>query len=283
MHVIVPRVELAEIVFRFRLVSKIAWEGGQGLDRGEVRLDVRVIIGRARSAEQLWDTEFLEVGDGRARAHLGAAVTERLGPSLSGLIQQAFVDQTVIPQGLHLIADQLGADAPGDVFAAPMIEQTVQVQEDAWLPSMQIGDVPIPQLVGAVDPVCVGCGPIPTLDGLPPAWAIAVQRSFVLPNGHMRHIRRYGACMQGQSQFPTTGIGVFRRLDQRDDSRSLASREGIIRTGPTHSLQRGDQGGKRLDRSLPTLNGAWRQAQHFACPESLGVPPAGAFGLGSGT
>ena len=125
-HVVVPWVELAEISFGFNLVSKVAWEGGQSLDRGEVRLDVRVIIGRARSAEQLWDAEFLEVGDGRARAHLSATVAERFGPSLSGLIQQALVDQAVIPQGLHLIADQPGTDAPGDVFAAPMVEQAVQ-------------------------------------------------------------------------------------------------------------------------------------------------------------
>ena len=150
MHVVVPGVELAEIDLGFGLVSKVARKGGMGFDGGKVRLDVRVVIGCARSAEQLLDAELLEVGDRRVRAHLGAPVAERLGPSVSGLVQQAFVDQAVIPQGLHLGTDQVRADAPSDVFAAPMVEQAVQVQKDTWFPGMQIGDVPIPQLIGCV-------------------------------------------------------------------------------------------------------------------------------------
>ena len=195
MHVVVPGIELVEILFGFGLAGEVTREGRMGLDSGKVRLDVRVVIGRARSAEQLWDAEFSEVGGRRVRAHLGTPVAERLGPKASRLIQQAFVDQPVIPQGLHLIADQPGADVPGDVLATPMIEQAVQVQEDIWLPGMKIGDVPVPQLIGTVDPVCIRCSP--TLRDLPPAWTIAVQRPFVLPNGHVRDISGCGACLQG--------------------------------------------------------------------------------------
>jgi len=145
MHIVVPRIELVEIGFGFSLARKVTREGRMGLDGSKVRLDVRVVIGRARSAEQLWDAEFPEVGGRRVRAHLGPPVAERLGPGVSRVIQQTFVDQAVIPQGLHLIADQPGADVPGDVLAAPMVEQAVQVQEDVWLPGMKIGDVPVPQ------------------------------------------------------------------------------------------------------------------------------------------
>ena len=122
-------------------------------------------------------------------------------------------------QGLHLIADQPGADVPGDVLAAPVVKQAVQVQEDVWLLGMKIGDVPIPQLLGAVDPVCIRCSS--TLKDLAPAWAITVHSSFVLPNGHMRDVNRRGARLQGQSQVPAAGIGVFGRPDQRDDGRRL--------------------------------------------------------------
>jgi len=129
MHVVVPGIELVEIVFGFSLVSKVTWEDRMGFDGSKVRLDVRVVIGRARSAEQLWDAEFPEVGGRRVRAHLGTPVAERLGPDTSGLIQQSFVDQAVVPQGLHLIAAQAGADVPGDVFAAPVVEQAVQYKK----------------------------------------------------------------------------------------------------------------------------------------------------------
>ena len=117
MQVVVPGIELVEVVFGFGMVRKVTWEGRMSLDGSKVRLNVWVVIGRARSAEQLWDAEFPEVGGRRVRAHLGTAVTKRLGPGVSRLIQQTFVDQAVIPQGLHLIADQPGADVPGNVLA----------------------------------------------------------------------------------------------------------------------------------------------------------------------
>jgi hypothetical protein len=141
MHIVVPRIELAEVIFRFSLGCKVTWEGWLSFDSGEVRLDVGIVVGCARPTEQLWDAEFPEVSGGRVRSHLSAAVAERGGPGISGLIQQAFVDQAVIPQGLDLGADQVRADAPGDVLAAPMIEQAVQVAEDMGLAGMQVGDI----------------------------------------------------------------------------------------------------------------------------------------------
>ena len=50
MHVIVPRVELAEIVFSLSQGRKVTGEGGLGFDGGEVGLDVGVVVGRARPA-----------------------------------------------------------------------------------------------------------------------------------------------------------------------------------------------------------------------------------------
>ena len=45
MHVVIPRIELAEVVFGFGLARKAAWEDRMGFDGSKVRLDVRVVIG----------------------------------------------------------------------------------------------------------------------------------------------------------------------------------------------------------------------------------------------
>ena len=158
MHLVVPGIELVEVILGRGLVGKVTGKHGLGLDRRKVGFDVRIVIGRAWPTEELLDAQFLEVGLGRVRAHLGAAIAERLGPRAGGLIQQVFVDQAVIPQRLHAGARQLGPDEPSDVFAAPVIEQAIEIEEDAALQRMEIGDIPVPELVGAVHPVRIRRG-----------------------------------------------------------------------------------------------------------------------------
>ena len=76
MHVVVPRIELAEVAFGDGRVGKETGEDRLSLDGRKVRFDVGIVVGGAWSAEQLLDAEFLEVGHGGARAHLGPAVAE---------------------------------------------------------------------------------------------------------------------------------------------------------------------------------------------------------------
>jgi hypothetical protein len=45
--------KIGQVPFGIGLVGKVTWEDRISFDGGQVRLDVRVIIGRARSAEQL--------------------------------------------------------------------------------------------------------------------------------------------------------------------------------------------------------------------------------------
>jgi hypothetical protein len=52
MHVVVPRIELAEIVFSLGQGREVTWEGWLGFDGGKVGFDVGVVVGRARPAER---------------------------------------------------------------------------------------------------------------------------------------------------------------------------------------------------------------------------------------
>jgi len=95
-----PGVEAGEVGHRRWDISEVAGINRLGFDRAEVGLDPWVVIRRAWPVEELVDAELLEVlargapqgGEIPMGAHLGAAVTQRLGPLIGRQIKPAFVD-----------------------------------------------------------------------------------------------------------------------------------------------------------------------------------------------
>ena len=80
-----------------------------------------------------------------------------------------------------MVAGERVLDEPGDDLATEMVEQAIQVQKDMRLGRGEPGDIAIPELIGAGDPVGVRGAQVPRVD-LPTARAIAVQRNLVAPD-----------------------------------------------------------------------------------------------------
>ena len=267
MDVVVPNIEAGEVRVGRRLVSEEAGIGRMGFDGPEVRLDARIVIGGARPAEQLPNAKLGEVLASRVRAHLGTAVAEGGRPLRARLVQQALIEQAVIPEGLPVVTGESVADEPGHDLAAEVVDQTVQVEKDMRLGRGQPGDIAVPELIGAGDPVRVRDAQGPGVD-LSAARTVALQRDLIAPDTDGRHRNRRDSMGQTGRQLATTLVGMLRRADHADHRRGFGPGQGIDRAGPRSA--RGQVG---LRRTLPALERARREAEHRTSP--LDAQPLG--------
>ncbi|OGB90077.1 hypothetical protein A2625_01940 [candidate division WOR-1 bacterium RIFCSPHIGHO2_01_FULL_53_15] len=87
------------------------------------------------------------------RPHLRSPIGKRLRRICGG---QTFSDKGGVPRGFCQSCIGMIAYLPADRFAAVLVNDRAEIPEPVRLASRQFGEVPIPQLIGAVQERSVG-------------------------------------------------------------------------------------------------------------------------------